>query len=199
MGREALCTCHWQGYVAEAKALLESNEIILRGAIRARIPRAMITAVHVDSGELVVSVEPDRLILELGAVEAGRWAKALLTPLPTLAEKLGININVKAFVCGVTDDQVLRDALREAETDDPKEAAVIVSVLQTPADLPLMLDVAKLSPHAAIWCVYAKGTAALVGDSIVRTFMRSHGYLDNKTSAVSDRLTATRYRLQTTP
>lgn len=40
MGREATCTCDWNGIQAEVKALIEPPELILRGAIRRRIPIA---------------------------------------------------------------------------------------------------------------------------------------------------------------
>ena len=49
-----------------------------------------------------------------------------------------------------------------------------------------------------VWVVYPKGPDASPSDTEVRTAMRGWGYVDNKTSAVSDALTATRY-VQTQP
>ena len=44
MGREAMCTYSWQGQTGQGKALLEAEEIVLRGDIRTRIPRHAIFA-----------------------------------------------------------------------------------------------------------------------------------------------------------
>ena len=41
--------------------------------------------------------------------------------------------------------------------------------------------------------VHGKGPDADPSDTLVRIAMRGWGYVDNKTSAVSDKLTATRY------
>ena len=39
---EAETFAHWQGQHSEVRALLESSEVILRGGIRVRFPRAAI-------------------------------------------------------------------------------------------------------------------------------------------------------------
>ena len=41
--------------------------------------------------------------------------------------------------------------------------------------------------------VHQKGRDAFPSDGEIRMELRSRGYVDNKTSAVSDKLTATRY------
>ena len=43
------------------------------------------------------------------------------------------------------------------------------------------------------WFVNVKGKAALLGDSAIRETLRARGYKDNKTTAVSERFSATRY------
>lgn len=52
---------------------------------------------------------------------------------------------------------------------------------------------AMLPEHAPIWIVYEKGAKAAFGESAVRSLMRHAGYRDNKVSAISDALSATRY------
>ena len=48
-------------------------------------------------------------------------------------------------------------------------------------------------PCRAMWVVHVEGKAAVLGDTAIRSCLRERGYMDNKTSAVSDRFTATRY------
>ena len=90
MGREARAIAAWRGQTAQVKALLESHEIVLRGGIRARIPRSDVTAVATVGGRLDLLAAGEPLVLTLGEPEAGKWAAALLRPPPSLADKLGV-------------------------------------------------------------------------------------------------------------
>jgi hypothetical protein len=193
MGREAVAVCRWQGDVAEAKILLESQEIILRGDVRARIARGSITGARVDGDDLVVTAAAGELVVELGSIQAAKWAAAILKAPPTLASKLGIDAARRAFVIGTVADATLADALDGATTDVPGEAAVLVAVVLSDAELAAAFAVAETLPTLAVWCVYGKGKAAKTGDGAVRAFMRSRGYVDSKSCAVSGALTATRY------
>lgn len=193
MGREAICTATWDGATGEAKALLESTEIILRGDIRARIARAGITGVTARGDDLAVDVSGDTLTLELGATEATKWAAALLKTPPTLAEKLGLATGKRAFVLGVIDDAALAAALDGATTPVLANADMIVAILRSDADLSATLDTARTAPTCAIWIVAGKGKFATVSDNAIRGFMRAGHYVDSKTSGISDRWTATRY------
>ena len=48
MGREAECTCDWNGTSARVKALIEPPELILRGGMKHRIPFAQMRDVRAD-------------------------------------------------------------------------------------------------------------------------------------------------------
>ncbi|HEX7659236.1 MAG TPA: hypothetical protein VF444_07125 [Pseudonocardiaceae bacterium] len=192
MGRETVTTAEWRGARAEVRALLESQEIILRGAIRARIPRSDVNAVTVSGDELRVMAGDEPLVLALGASEAASWASALRKPPPSLAEKLGVSTAKPAYVWGSPDDQSLREALVGAVTDKPTDASVIVAVIADEADLDAIFALARSAPNLPLWCVYPKGRGG--PDAVIRDYLRSRGYVDTKTSAVSDRLTAMRYK-----
>ncbi|UVO53249.1 hypothetical protein [Sphingomonas sp. SUN039] len=192
MGREAICTATWQGATSEAKVLLESTEIILRGDLRARIPRTAITGVVVEGGDLVVDVSGAPLTLELGAAEAAKWAAALLKAPPTLAEKLGLADGKRAFVLGTVEDDALATALGGATVGAPADADMIVAVLFDEAGLSATLDAARAAA-LPVWLVAGKAKFATVADGTIRGFMRSNGYIDTKVSGISDRWTATRY------
>jgi hypothetical protein len=196
MGREAIATCHWRGELAEVKALLEANEIILRGDVRARIDRASIDAIAQEEDDLVLMVAGERLILGLGTKEAEKWRAHLLKPLPTLADKLGLSDTSKAYVTGAHDDPELVSALQDATVADAAEAALLIAVIRDDNDLKSAIALAQTKPSLHIWCVYGKGKFATISDSAIRAAMRANGFADNKTSGISERLTATRYRMK---
>ena len=196
MGREAVAVCHWQGEIAEAKLHLDAAGLTLRGEIRVDIPRAhMRDVVLVDEG-LRVLTNGSELMMEFSAAEAARWRKALLKTPPTLAEKLGISASSPAFVLGNFTDEALEAALAGATVADAADAAILVAVLMEEPALKEASDLASAHPDKHIWTVHRKGKAAVVGDTAIRSHMRGLGFIDSKTSAVSDQLTTTRYRLR---
>lgn len=196
MGREAVAVCHWQGDVAEVKLHLDGKALSLRGEMRLDIPRGDIRDVVLSDAGLRVLTDGPELLMEFGAVEARRWQKALLKKPPTLAEKLGVSPEVPVFVLGSYDDVPLAEALAGVTVGTPDQAAILLAVLMEEPDLQAASDLALAYPGKHIWMVHRKGKAAVVGDTMVRAHMRGLGFADSKTSAVSDQLTTTRYRLR---
>lgn len=196
MGREAVAVCHWQGEVAEARMHLDSKSLQLRGDIRADIPRAQIKDVTLTPDGVRVMTDGPTLVMEFGTTDATRWQTALLKKPPTLAEKLGVSAENPAFVQGVCADEPLETALAGATVADVQDAAILIAILLEEADLQAASDLALAHPGKHIWMVHRKGKAAVVGDTMIRTHMRGLGFIDSKTSAVSDQLTTTRYRLR---
>jgi hypothetical protein len=196
MGRETVAVAHWKGETAKVKALLEAAEIILRGEIRARISRANISSISVDEDTLQLVTAGSNLRLELGNSEAMKWAAVLSKPPPTLAQKLGIDEARRAFVIGHADDEEFANALSDASTQTRNDAAVLVAILKTDADLSQAISLGQVPPICPIWCVYGKGKFATISDTTIRTVMRANGFIDNKTSGISDKMTATRYQFK---
>lgn len=195
MGREAVATCHWQGQIAEAKLHLDAQTLSLRGDIRADLPRRDISDIHALDNGVHLTCAGQPLILEFNAKEAAAWVKALLKTPPTLAEKLGLTPNTPAFVTGETTDTNLQDALAGRTTRNISEAAFLLCTLLTPQDIDAALTLGQAHPGKHLWAVYAKGKSDLSGNQI-RSAARQAGFIDSKSCAVSDRLTATRYRQQ---
>lgn len=193
MGREVMCNYSWQGQSGAGKALLEANEIILRGAIRTRIPRQAIFAAETIDQDLILMVQGTPLVLGVGAVEAEKWITALRNPPPSLAHKLGISAEKPAFVIGLCDDPTLLEALQGANCDTPEQAKTLIAILHSEADLPPASALAQRLPDRQIWCVHGKGRKAAVTDAMVRDHMHARNYRDSKSCAVSMDWTATRY------
>jgi len=197
MGREALCTCRCGAEAGEVKALLETDAVILRGAVKRRIPIASITDIRVDAESLHLAAGGEAVVLELGGAEAARWATKLATPAPSLRQKLGVGPDCLAFVVGEIGGTPLAEALAEALArmcaKVPSAARAMVAIVRDEAELSRALAThATMPAGAAIWVVYGKGRAARFGEGAVRAFMRGNRFIDTKVSGVSQELSATK-------
>lgn len=195
MGREALTVARIGAETASVKALLESGELILRGEIKRRYPRDSIALPGVVGDTLQFKVGDEDVALELGALEASKWLKALLTPAPSLKDKLGLAKGGEAMLVRPIDDTALCAALLDATCNDLAHASMLIAPVEGLADLESALELHARAPHLPIWVIYPKGAAATFGDAAIRSMLRERGFRDSKSCAVSDRLTATRYGL----
>jgi hypothetical protein len=197
----------------DVKALLESRELVLRGAIRRSLPIAELRDVVAGGERLHFRHEKEEYDLTLGAAVAVRWAKKILATPPTLASKLGISAERTAFVIGRVTDARLVEALLGAtanedtvpplDRDPPASAASsgaeravavpVVAVAEVDDAEGLERALEELPPGLPIWVVHRKGRGADFGESAVRQRMRALGFIDTKVSAVSDARSATRY------
>jgi hypothetical protein len=196
MGREASCTARVGTETAEATALLESTTVVLRGAIKRKWDIAALQNLRVAGEELLFEAGDEAVALVLGEKEAGKWLTKLQTPPPTLAAKLGVSAENPALLIGPTVgtlDPALAEALAHGLTGNVKEARMLVAVISKPGELERMADFHATMLCKTVWVVHPKGRDAFPSDAEVRMELRSRGYVDNKTSAVSDKLTATRY------
>ena len=194
MGREAVCTCDWAGTVAEVKALLETGEIILRGALRKRIPFSEIKDVKVTADRLCFTFGGESVQLSLGSA-AAKWAAAITGPPPTLARKLGITDKTVVRTIGEVRDEALGEALAEAARISDKDADLIVACVDSCSSLQIALREAKaqLMQGIPIWMVYAKGPKHLINETAVRSLLRENGMIDTKVASVSAEYTALRF------
>src|ERR1700758_1317468 len=135
MGREALCTCVWNGKMCKVKALLEPPELILRGEIRRKISFAKMKDIRAVGDLLRFKVESESVSLGLGDAMAAKWADAFLKPPPTLAKKLGITPETTVRMIGPVDDAALKSALAEAKAVSERNGDLILARVDTPADL----------------------------------------------------------------
>ena len=196
MGREANCTARVGTETEEVTALLESTTVVLRGAIKRKWDIAALQNLRIDGEELRFEVGEEAAALVLGEKEAGKWLKKLQTPPPTLAAKLGVSAENPALLIGPTIgtlDPALAEALAGGITTNLREARMLVAVLSNASELPRMAEFHADMICKTVWVVHAKGPDADPSDALIRIAMRGWGYVDNKTSAVSDKLTATRW------
>jgi hypothetical protein len=194
MGREAVCLCNWGGQSADAKVLLETHELIVRGAIRRLVPIASLTDVAVHEGQLHFRSGEDDVALTLGQELAQSWARKIATPPPTLAVKLGIHGQSKVLVLGESESEELDAALAAAGTQTSKAPELIIIHAGTQIELDNALKRATAyvaSP--AIWIVYRKGPRSELSEADIRNTLRGQGFMDTKVASVSATHTALRF------
>jgi len=107
MGREATVKAQVGAETGEVKAILESQELILRGAIKRRFAKEGMMQVASINGALTFSCQDEQVKLHLGEKQAEAWAKAIATPPPGLRTKLGLDKGAKTLLIKACDDPQL--------------------------------------------------------------------------------------------
>ncbi len=182
MGREVRCLVRHGGEESEAKALLETDELIVRSPFRLKVPREEITGTRVHGERLEVEHGgAEALVLELGAREAERWANDIANP-RTLADKLGVKSGQRVRLVGEVDPALVGAGTPAAEGE---QADVVFIAVETAADLPVIGRLQDaIARDGAIWALRPKGrpdlTEAMVMDAGI-----SAGLVTVKTARIS--------------
>lgn len=191
MGREVTTRVRYGDREGQAKVLLEGDVLILRRPVAARIPRAELHDPAVE-GEALTMVGPEgRLTLYLGVDQAAKWLKAIKSPPPSLARKLGMRPGLPVWTCGNFDAPEFAEVLTSAEASSIEAAALGLVRAGSADDLLAALAAAGREPPP-LWIIHGKG-ADVFGDAAVRDMMRERGWIDSKACAVNADLSATRY------
>lgn len=193
MGREVEAQAQYRGETGMVRALLESDALILRGEVRARIARGGITGWTADVDDLRMHTADGPLVLTMGGAEAAKWVAALNKPLPTLAQKLGV-AGQTVWLLQPVEDTSLSAVLAGVAPVDVAQATLGIAVLRSPRDLDDLLAVCAAHPALPVWAINEKGPRASLPESAIRTALRAAGLIDTKACAVSARLSATRYQ-----
>jgi hypothetical protein len=201
MGRETHCMCEWNDERAEVKALLEPPELILRGAIRRRIPFSAMKRVRANGCELVFAFEGGNISLSLGDGMAVKWAKVVLAPLPSLAKKLGIESGSHVRVLGKVDDAALSEAISGTQGVTRRSAHSIIARVNTRAELQAAFakSAKQADEGAMVWIVYRKGPGHAINEADVRSAGLTAGLVDVKVVSVSPQLTGLKFVRRRTP
>jgi len=191
MGREATCHCKWGGEEGDCKVLLEGRELILRSGLRRRISLSAVSGLAIRGSNLVFTVGHERVELGLGPEAAQRWAKAIQTPAPSLASKLGISRTTRLSVIGDIQSEELMEALSGATPASGKEVDLVLLCVNSQSELQQSLGAQTYT--SPLWIVYPKGANSEVKESDLRDLLRSRGFIDTKVASVSATLTALRF------
>ncbi len=198
MGREAMVRAEVSGESGEVKALLESNELILRGGVRRRFAKTEMSDVHVDGEVLRFQAKGDVVALHLGSKMAAKWAAAIAKPPPSLRSKLGLGGDNRALLIGTLEDDALVEALEGALAEEPVHPQIIIATVHDASGLRNAQDAHSEFSALPLWVVYLKGPMVAFGDTAIRKALRNAGFRDTKSCAVSEKWTATRFHLKST-
>ncbi len=195
MGQEANCFARYAGQRSEGKALLETDDVLFRGAFRLKIPLAAVRAADVVGDDLVVRFGDEEAAFELGAAAAQRWAKRILHP-PTLLDKLGIKPAQRVLVVGRFDKDFL-SALTEGGADTaaaPRpENDVVFFEANTREELAQLAPLQQyMKRNGALWVVRPKGSPA-VSEREVMAAGKDAGLVDVKVARFSETHTAEKF------
>lgn len=195
MGREARCRVHFGGKSADAKVLLESKEIVVRGDLKLKVPLAEARDVRVVRGRLSLSFGQGTVELELGD-EAEKWAKRILSP-PGRLDKLGVKSGQKVVLIGASDAAFARELKERTGAAPLTRAQAGADVIFFEARARKALDALPelkgyLTDAGALWVLRPKGDPA-ISERDVMDAGRAAGLTDVKVVAFSEHLTAEKF------
>ena len=198
MGYEARCRVGARDLAGgeqtgDAKVMLETDELIARGDVRLRIPRASITAVDAADGRLTVRHAAGVAVFALGDA-APKWAARLTAPPKSLLDKLEVADGAAVSVVGVDDpDFLVRLAERTPRLSRGRLKAgsdAIFLAVERDGDLAKIARAATaLKPTGALWVVHRKGPAG-VRDTAIFAAAKEAGLTYTKVVRFSDTHTA---------
>ena len=175
MGYEARCLARVRdadGAIREAEStvLLETDELVVRGPARVRVPRSAITEVRADAGTVTVTHAAGTVSLALGA-ESEKWRARIAEPPKPLIDKLDVKPGATVCVLGLNDADFLA-ALRARTPNvstSPRATgcdAVFLSV-ERDAELPhVATAAAMLADRGALWVVHPKGPNGVLDTAV---------------------------------
>lgn len=198
MGYEAKCRARvddGSGTVREADAtvLLETDELIVRGEARVRIPRASIQRVASRAGVVTVTSPQATVSLTLGD-GADKWQKKLLEAPKRLIDKLDVKPDAKVWLWHV-DDEALAAQLAERTShlsggSSASSCDVVFVGVESERDLARIDRAAKaITDSGAIWVVHRKGPSG-VADTTIYARAKTLGLTYTKVARVSETHTA---------
>lgn len=196
MGREALCLGEFQGWSGDGKLLLETDDLIFRGAQRLVVPLRDIRNAAAQGGWLEVEWAGGSARFDLGDASP-KWAHAINNPKSRI-DKLDVKPSSNVLVVGLDDDPDFMGELRARTRDvsvrddgaTPHDLAFLR--VEDPRDLERLTAIAsRIQRAGAIWIVHPKGRKDLSHEVLV-TAAKAAGLVDNKTARFSRTHTALR-------
>lgn len=191
MGNEVLTRVEIGGECAEARALLETEEVIVRGALKAKIPFKEMKDVRAESGVLSFRWKDRDVRIHVGR-DAAKWAEKIRNPKSVL-DKLGVKSGQKVSIIGEVDGsfaEQLEARVAEVSLKPRPERDLIFFAANCREDLARLGELRRtLQPAGAIWVLRPKGHPA-ISESDVMAAGKAAGLVDVKVVRFSETHTA---------
>jgi hypothetical protein len=190
MGREATGTVRTADGKGRAKVLLETDELIFRGEVRAKVPFRSLTTIEPGPDGLQVAWPGGDAAVDLSEADAARWADKIRNP-PSLLDKLGIKDGLRVAVLDpdhlLDGDDAFRAELSARRVTPVARGPVDVLVwaFDGAADLACLPSlVGRIHPAGALWAVWPKGRKEL-NENHIREAALDAGLVDVKVARFS--------------
>ena len=195
MGRELICNIRTGGKTTSGKALLETDEIVVRGELRLKIPLASLRSVSARSGELYLKWPAGSAVFELGE-QAEKWAYKILHPKST-ADKLGIKPGLVISAASMSASNFIDDlraaSKRFSDSKPLQDSDLIFMGAETAAGLARITNLAdSLAGAGALWIIYPKGKQGIKEQQVLDAGKRA-GLVDVKVVSFSATHTALKF------
>ena len=195
MGNELKCTVRFGKKSSEGKALLETSEVLFRGAFRLNVPFASIKSVKAVDGELRLETANGLAVFELG-VAAEKWCAKILHPKSRI-EKIGLKPGAKISLLGGFDADFLRELKQLVGSVTRDKAAAgseaVFFAADSEKELSQVQKVRKsLKGATALWIVYPKGQKGITENDVIAAG-RKTGLKDVKVVGFSSTHTALKF------
>lgn len=171
--------------------LLETDELIVRGDARVRVPRSSIHTATVRAGALTVTAPSVKVVLSLGADAAAKWREKLMQPPKPLIDKLDVKPNAKVWLVDVDDDALIAQLEQRTTSIVRGRRASDCDVVFVDVNSERELDridraISATHDAGAVWVIHRKGTAG-VADTTIFARAKALGLVYTKVARVSDR------------
>ncbi|MGH7555562.1 MAG: DUF3052 family protein [Longimicrobiales bacterium] len=178
-------------WVGEGKLLLETDDLIFRGAERLKIPLVRVSKAEAVDGWLEIVHADGRARFDMGD-DATKWAASIQNP-KTRIDKLDVKTTSKVAVVGLDDaefDRELRSRTPTLASDRDAGLDLIFYRADEVSGLRLLASLReRIAPNGAIWIVTPKGRPEMGHEPIVNA-AKAAGLIDTKTARFSETHTA---------
>ena len=194
MGNQATATVRFDGIVREATVLLETEEVIVRGALKLRIAFRDISEVKASGDSLVLKWSGHELSVPLGR-DAARWAEKIRNPKSRI-EKLGVKREQRVSVVGHVDNEFVEE-LEKAGADLSRRLRKGVDIVFAGVDSRGELSGFEkwrdsLQPAGAVWVIRPKSDPRVTEAEVMRAG-KAAGLVDVKVVRFSATHTAEKF------
>jgi hypothetical protein len=170
MGAEVFCKVRFGRQESEGKALLETSEILFRGAFRLKIPLSSIKSAKAVDGELRLQTAEGSAIFHLGPA-AEKWRAKILHPKSRI-EKLGVKPEAKVSLLGEFELEFVREVAGLTKSVSKGKVAADSDWIFFAADSKGGLGgISKISKSmqgaTALWIVYPKGQKQITENDVL--------------------------------
>ena len=193
MGNEAKGTVSYDGVAHDARVLLETDEVIVRGGLKLRIAFREISEVKPVGDTLFIRWSDHELRVPLGR-DAAKWAEKIRNPKSRI-EKIGVKSGQRVSALGTLD----RDFAEELEATGAdvstrlrKGADVIFVGVDSLGDMRFERWRGFLQPAGAVWVIRRKADPAVSEAEVMRAG-KAAGLVDVKVVRFSATHTAEKF------